>query len=147
MKKSCKNCTWYNPKKKGVYDGWYCERRGRFYHSLDVCRYYEDKEVPQEDTINFMLEYLPDVEKIIVNGKHTILIFKDGSKSVVKCTQDDQDAEKGILYAWVKHHKKKKKHKIDAKTYFGAQYGYPTYGGTLTENITQAAAYDILYKE
>ena len=72
-----------------------------------VYKYGEIIKKPKDTTIPFMLDYLPDVKKIIHNDPATVLIFKDGSKSVVKREQD-HDLEKAILYAWVKKHKKKK---------------------------------------
>jgi transposase-like protein len=49
------------------------------------------------------------VKKIIHNYPATVLVFKDGSKSVVKCEQE-HDLEKAILYAWVKRYKKSKEY-------------------------------------
>ena len=53
-----------------------------------------------------MLNYLPDVKKIIYKDPDTIIVFKDNSVSMVE-RQQDHDLEKAILYAWVKKHKKK----------------------------------------
>lgn len=74
-------------------------------------KYYEYNEIikkpePKDTTIDFMLNYLPDVKKIIHSDPDTVLIFKDGSTSTVE-RQQKHDLEKAILYAWVKKHKKK----------------------------------------
>lgn len=56
-----------------------------------------------------MFEYkirfvISDVKKVIINDPATIILWKDGSKTVVKCTENDEfDPEKGILLALVKH--------------------------------------------
>jgi hypothetical protein len=72
---------------------------GKDYRHKSTC------EILFEKTANFMVGYLPGVKQILRNGAHTILIFKTGEKSVVKCEQK-YDIEKAILYAWAKHHKK-----------------------------------------
>lgn len=47
--------------------------------------------------------YCPKIEKVIFNPPATIIIFKDGSKSVVKCTDNDTwDPEKGFYAAFLK---------------------------------------------
>ena len=46
---------------------------------------------------------IPKVEKVIFNYPATIIIFEDGSKSVVKCTNSDTwDPEKGFYAAFLK---------------------------------------------
>ena len=47
----------------------------------------------------------PDnIEKVIFNPPATIVLFKDGSKTVVKITKGDKfDYELGFLYAMAKH--------------------------------------------
>ncbi len=47
----------------------------------------------------------PDnIEKVIFNPPATIVLFKDGSKTVVKTTKGDKfDYELGFLYAMAKH--------------------------------------------
>ena len=44
------------------------------------------------------------IEKVIFNPPATIVLFKDGSKTVVKTTKGDKfDHELGFLYAMAKH--------------------------------------------
>lgn len=47
----------------------------------------------------------PDnIERVIFNPPATIILFKDGSKTVVKTTKGDKfDYELGFLYAMAKH--------------------------------------------
>lgn len=43
------------------------------------------------------------IEKVVCNGPATVIFWKDGTKTVVKCDKDDVlDYEKGILYAALK---------------------------------------------
>ncbi len=68
------------------------------------CRECNDK---ASKSINFLIEYLPEVKKIITNRDCTILLFKDGGKSVVKKGEGEKyDLEKAVLYAYVKWSKK-----------------------------------------
>ncbi len=82
------------------------------------------KEMKKEETINFMLDYLPGIKKIIYNEPATILVFKNGGKSIVKCQDDNEhDLEKAILFAYVKHAKKeckrREKQKIELRKDLG----------------------------
>lgn len=43
------------------------------------------------------------IEKVIFNNPATIVIWKDGSKTVVKCEEDRFDPEKGLAMAIAKH--------------------------------------------
>ena len=44
-----------------------------------------------------------EIKKLILDGPATIILWKDGTKTVVKCDKDDiPDPEKGILYAVIK---------------------------------------------
>lgn len=44
-----------------------------------------------------------EIEKVTINGPATVIFWKDGTKTVVKCDKDDVlDYEKGILYAALK---------------------------------------------
>lgn len=46
---------------------------------------------------------LPEIERIIFDEPATIVMFADGTKSVVKCCKDDTfDKEAGIVYACIK---------------------------------------------
>lgn len=48
-------------------------------------------------------EYFPGVEKVIFNTPATIVIWKDGTKTVVKCQGDDKfDPEKGLALCFMK---------------------------------------------
>lgn len=75
----------------------------------------------QKETIDFMLDYLPGVEKIKYNYPATILWFKNGGKVVVKHRDGKRDLEKAILYGWIKHvkgeSKKKAKEKVSGDPY------------------------------
>ena len=43
------------------------------------------------------------IEKIIYNGPATVVFFNDGTKSVVKCSENDNfDPEKGVAMACMK---------------------------------------------
>ena len=61
----------------------------------------------EQECQDFFLKYFPVVKKIIFNKITTILIFKNGEKSVVQWdgNQDDFyfDREKAILYAYAKY--------------------------------------------
>lgn len=49
------------------------------------------------------LRILPSVTKVIFNGPATIVYFNDGTKSVVKCCENDVfDYEKGLAMALLK---------------------------------------------
>lgn len=50
-----------------------------------------------------LAHYANSIEKVIFNGPATIILFKDGHKSVSKCAPDDwYDAEKGFMCALLK---------------------------------------------
>lgn len=61
---------------------------------------YEFSAIP-ENTLNFRFaEYveLPKIEKVIFNEPATIVFWKDGTKTIVKCSPNDEyDREKGLL--------------------------------------------------
>ena len=53
--------------------------------------------------LNFPLDNIPEVKKIIFNDSATIVYWKDGTKTVVKCQKgDDFDPEKGFAMAFLK---------------------------------------------
>ena len=55
------------------------------------------------DYLNFPLDNIPEVKKIIFNDPATIVYWKDGTKTVVKCQKgDDFDPEKGFAMAFLK---------------------------------------------
>ena len=52
---------------------------------------------------NFFLDNIPEVKKVIFNDPATIIYWKDGTKTVVKCQKgDDFDPEKGFAMAFLK---------------------------------------------
>ena len=52
-----------------------------------------------------------EIKKLIVDGPATIIFWSDGTKTVVKCDEDDSpDYEKGILYAALKKLSNKKEY-------------------------------------
>lgn len=42
------------------------------------------------------------VDKVLVHGPALIVFWKDGSKTVVKCTNEEFDLEKGVAMAFIK---------------------------------------------
>ena len=53
--------------------------------------------------LNFPLDIIPEVKKVIFNDPATIVYWKDGTKTVVKCQKgDDFDPEKGFAMAFLK---------------------------------------------
>ena len=53
--------------------------------------------------LNFPLDNIPEVKKVIFNDPATIVYWKDGTKTVVKCQNcDDFDPEKGFAMAFLK---------------------------------------------
>lgn len=53
--------------------------------------------------LNFPLDNIPEVKKVIFNDPATIVYWKDGTKTVVKCQEgDDFDPEKGFAMAFLK---------------------------------------------
>ena len=53
--------------------------------------------------LNFPLDNIPEVKKIIFNDPATIVYWKDGTKTVVKCQKGDYfDLEKGFAMAFLK---------------------------------------------
>ena len=53
--------------------------------------------------LNFLLNNIPEVKKVIFNDPATIVYWKDGTKTVVKCQKgDDFDSEKGFAMAFLK---------------------------------------------
>lgn len=110
IKKSCLSCEY--SVSSSTENHVICDKHKIVYSFPNPCNNYAlhvktIKPENKDTTIPFMLNYLPDVKKIIHNDPATILIFKDGSKSVV-IREQEHDLEKAILYAWVKKHKKKK---------------------------------------
>ena len=53
--------------------------------------------------LNFLSNNIPEVKKVIFNDPATIVYWKDGTKTVVKCQKgDDFDPEKGFAMAFLK---------------------------------------------
>ena len=53
--------------------------------------------------LNFFPNNIPEVKKVIFNDPATIVYWKDGTKTVVKCQKgDDFDQEKGFAMAFLK---------------------------------------------
>ena len=53
--------------------------------------------------LNFFSNNIPEVKKVIFNDPATIVYWKDGTKTVVKCQNgDDFDSEKGFAMAFLK---------------------------------------------
>jgi hypothetical protein len=53
--------------------------------------------------LNFPLDNIPEVKKVIFNDPATIVYWKDGTKTVVKCQHGDNfDSEKGFAMAFLK---------------------------------------------
>ena len=53
--------------------------------------------------LNFPLDNIPEIKKVIFNDPATIVYWKDGTKTVVKCQNgDDFDSEKGFAMAFLK---------------------------------------------
>ena len=53
--------------------------------------------------LNFFSNNIPEVKKVIFNDPATIVYWKDGTKTVVKCQEgDDFDPEKGFAMAFLK---------------------------------------------
>lgn len=63
--------------------------------SITDCSYFSPK--------NMFLDNTPEVKKVIFNDPATIVYWKDGTKTVVKCQKgDDFDPEKGFAMAFLK---------------------------------------------
>lgn len=53
--------------------------------------------------LNFFSNNIPEVKKVIFNDPATIVYWKDGTKTVVKCQEGDYfDSEKGFAMAFLK---------------------------------------------
>ena len=53
--------------------------------------------------LNFPLDNIPEVKKVIFNDPATIVYWKNGTKTVVKCQEGDNfDSEKGFAMAFLK---------------------------------------------
>ncbi len=75
-------------------------------HSV-VTSIYEDPKVELEFYVsridNLFNGLMPRIDRVIYNDPATIIIWKDGSKTVVKCMEGDEyDPEKGFAMAYLK---------------------------------------------
>ena len=88
-------------------------------NTLSECWFYEDwlKEVEKRgtpdshvrDSLTYALYFangwtnsnvtLPEIERVIYNDPATIVIWKDDTKTIVKCDKEDYDPEKGLAMA------------------------------------------------
>lgn len=72
---------------------------------------------PKEPIKRFTLAF-PEIDKVIFHAPATVIIFKDGTKSIVKCSEHDEyDQEKGFAMALLKHVLGNKKYKTLFKKY------------------------------
>lgn len=54
--------------------------------------------------INSSIKYIsiPEIEKVIFQKTHTIVLWKDKTRTVVNCSEEDFDKEKGLAMAITK---------------------------------------------
>lgn len=45
---------------------------------------------------------MPEIEKVIFQKEHTIIIWADGERTVVRCSEEEFDKEKGLAMAIAK---------------------------------------------
>ena len=72
---------------------------------LDVIRYYYDLSMVENDleSIDLRVDIPEMIDRVIFNDPATIIYWKDGSKTVVKRSDDDiWDSEKGFCMAIIK---------------------------------------------
>lgn len=78
---------------------------GRYPWGEYAKRYMVNDEKAVKDAINSVWGYrnIPKPKKVIFNGPATIVIWQDGTKTVVKKSEDDtDDREKAVMYAILK---------------------------------------------
>lgn len=52
------------------------------------------------DAMRYAAPLIPAIKDVIFNGPATIVLWQDGSKTIVKCCEDDMyDPEKGLAMA------------------------------------------------
>ena len=84
-------------------------------HSIDALRYCYDDLIMTKDAHNMYCLGLwekekkkkkenekPKIEKVIFNEPATIVLWSDGTKTVVKCQEEEFDKEKGLAMAIAK---------------------------------------------
>ena len=50
----------------------------------------------------FNNKLMPPIEKVIFQKLHTIVVWEDGERTIVKCSEEDFDKEKGLAMAIAK---------------------------------------------
>lgn len=68
----------------------------RIRRNLAAGDYIIDTDIPTENVWSM------DIERVIFNDPATIVIWKDGTRTVVKCRNEHYDPEKGLAMAIVK---------------------------------------------
>ena len=61
--------------------------------------YFNDK---QKEKMGMRISQFPKIKNVIFNPPATIVFWKDGTKTVVKATNEEFDAEKGLAMAVTK---------------------------------------------
>lgn len=59
----------------------------------------------------FNNKVMPPIEKVIFQKLHTIVIWEDGERTIVKCSEEDFDKEKGLAMAIAKRFMERNKFK------------------------------------
>ena len=59
----------------------------------------------------FNNKVMPPIEKVIFQKLHTIVIWEDGERTVVKCSEENFDKEKGLAMAIAKRFMERNKFK------------------------------------
>ena len=68
-----------------------------------IIHHVERRKNMEDNYLNFLLNNIPEVKKVIFNDPATIVYWKDGTKTVVKCQKGDVfDPEKGFAMAFLK---------------------------------------------
>ena len=71
--------------------------------TMDVLKLITETEKKEREKIMSKRVTIADVKKVIINDPATIVLWKDGTKTVVKCMEGDTfDPEKGVAMALVK---------------------------------------------
>lgn len=59
----------------------------------------------------FDKKLMPPIEKVIFQKLHTIVVWEDGERTIVKCSEEDFDKEKGLAMAIAKRFMERNKFK------------------------------------
>lgn len=54
---------------------------------------------------------IPEIDKVIFQKDHTIVLWKDRTKTIVKCSEENFDEEKGLAMAIAKKYMKRNEFK------------------------------------